>query len=388
VAEQVYNYQLSNTYGAKKPGSHPQVYNYQVAPITEKYGSAWEASNNDAQRALEAGQALQAADLKAYQDQAAAILAATNTQLKQMQDDAAQAKKDRAQAAQDRADAQARENVARQSAYDDISEKFGTELGLDAGQIKGALKTMGKFDYANTQKMVNAVRSTQTWQDRFGAVTAARKKSGLSYLSEAQIVGLEDQYRASLSQYGLPKSFYDSPKDFQNWIANDVSPTEVANRAALASEMVNSVDQGTKDAFKQYWGVGQGDLTAYFLDRGRATDLLQKQVQAAELASDANSAKIGGLNKGYFETLAGKGVSRDKFQGAANEVGATQEDWKRLAQVSGQSLAQASLLNANLGLDAGTTKKLKGLASQERGRFAGSGGGTSALGGGSTAGSY
>jgi hypothetical protein len=37
-----------------------------------------------------------------------------------------------------------------------------------------------------------------------------------------------------MQEAGLPAGFYDSPSDFGNWIANNVSPDEIQNRVSKA----------------------------------------------------------------------------------------------------------------------------------------------------------
>ena len=372
---QAWNYNNSSIYGAMRGKAAPgakaaprpkgrQVWNYDVAPLSAGYGRAWEQLGEQVTKASLVAKA-DADALKATQTkQSNAEAALVAEQVRALRE-----AKDRERALED---------VSRQSAYDALQEQF-MQLGLDGGQVMAALKGLGRDGWRNATLMARTVRSTQTWKDRFGAVTQARKDKGYSYLSEADIVGLEDSYRESLSRYGLPTGFYDSPDDFQKWIADDVSPSEVLERAEIASQVANRLDEGTRTAFKDYYGVGSGDLTAYFLDRTRATDLLTKQVAAAQLGAEATDAGVS-VTGGLLTDLAGSGIGRQQFREAAQETASSGDDWRRLAQLGGQQITQESLLQANLGMDAATGKKLKGLASQERGRFGGSGGGTSALG--------
>ena len=59
-----------------------------------------------------------------------------------------------------------------------------------------------------------------------------------------------------------------------------------------------------------------------------------------------------------------------------------------LGAIEGERVSRKDQVEAKLGLDAEADKKVRGMKSRERARFAGSSGGTRALGSGDAAGSY
>lgn len=350
------------------------AYNYDVAPLSAGWGRAWEVNNTLATRRRLANEAWGAR----LTEQNNGILAAYEAMRRAAEAEARAAAAARAKA---EAEQKAREDAQYRSIIDRFVQDF-EDMGLNGQEIYAQVRKVGRLDVLanNTALLGDAVRSTKTWQNRFGAVTNERRKKGFAYLNEAQIMAQESAYRETLQRFGLPKGFYDSPEDFQNWIANDVSVAEIADRAQLASEAVNGVDDGTRQALQQYYGVGTGDLTAYFLDRSRSVGLMEKQIQASMLGSELNAAGVTGT-RGLLEDLAGKDVSRQELRQAADRTGTEMADWKRLAELGDTRLTQAALLKSELGMDAETKRKQRRLASQERGRFGGSGGGIDVFGG-------
>lgn len=267
---------------------------------------------------------------------------------------------------------------ARNSVYDAVTRDW-ERRGLDGKEIRKALKGLAENDYLDAHTLTERVRKTQTWANRFGAVSKAREKAGLSYLDEGQIVALEDGYKEVLSKSGMPAGYYDSFKDFQNWISNDVSVAEIGERVNLAEAAVNNSDPNYVLALKNLYGLRQGDLVAYFLDRTRGVEVLNQQLQAADIGAAALDTGIG-IDRTFTENLVDRGVNRQMAQQVFSEVAETGDQWRRLAAMGRESLTDQSLVEMDLGMDPETGKKVKRLASQERSRWAGTGGGTSAFG--------
>lgn len=139
------------------------------------------------------------------------------------------------------------------------------------------------------------------YKQRFPAMEKLREKvaqglPGYTMISPAEYMALEESYRSQLFTYGLPEGFYDEPADFANWIVGGVSPDEVGRRAQLASEMAMNADAATKDALRQFYGVSDGQIAAYFLDPQRAEGVfteMERRARAARLAGAAADAGFG-----------------------------------------------------------------------------------------------
>jgi hypothetical protein len=136
-----------------------------------------------------------------------------------------------------------------QSAFDIINQQLQS-WGLGSlGSAAADLIKQGLDANAVTIELGN----TPEYKARFAA-NDTRIKNGLAALKPADYVSAENSYRQVLQQYGLPSGFYDSPKDFNDFIGKDVSPNELNTRAAAAQRVWLSND----DATKETWRTGMG----------------------------------------------------------------------------------------------------------------------------------
>lgn len=90
-----------------------------------------------------------------------------------------------------------------QSAYDLLFAEF------DRYGMGGLLNDVKQFIQEGLSKdeLTLKLRGTQAYQKRFAA-NAQRIKKGFRAISEAEYIGLEDQYQNVMRQYGLPESYY------------------------------------------------------------------------------------------------------------------------------------------------------------------------------------
>ncbi len=275
----------------------------------------------------------------------------------------------------------------RRPAYEVFADRFANELGLNRAQILEALKSLPAQDRMDGYTAYEAIKNTQAWQDRFGWVMGQREKKGLSNITEGEIIGLERQYRQMLSEADLPSKFWNEREDFHRWIANDVSPNEIQERVDLAEQWVNNRDKDYVKTMRDFYGIGKKDLVAYALDRKKGIEFLKQRAAAAEIGAVGRDTKLDSIGKNFSETLVDKGFSGDSVRGAFADAAVEEENLKDLASLSGTSLREKAIVKSKLGMAPGVTKKIERLKSQERARFGGSSGGTSALGG-SSSGSY
>jgi hypothetical protein len=220
------------------------------------------------------------------------------------------------------------------------------------------------------------LQDTAEYKQRF-AGNELRKKQGLAVLNPADYLATEASYRQIMASAGLPKSFYDTPQDFTNWIGGDVSPTEIKSRVDLAVAATTQADKYTKQQLAAYYGVDDSHLTAYFLDQSRALPLLQKQEQAAQFGAEA--ARRGLLSdRASMEDYVSQGFTQSQaaqgFQQVAEELPNLQALAARYGTVFGQKEEEQSVF----GTGASAVTKKRGLASQERAMFGGSSGGAAA----------
>jgi hypothetical protein len=154
------------------------------------------------------------------------------------------------------------------------------------------------------------LQETPEYQTRFKA-NAARLKNNLTVLAPAEYLAVEDSYRQTLRAYGLKQ--FDTDEYVSQFIANDVSPTELSNRVQLAVQRVQNADPAISKTLRDYYGIGQADLVAYTLDPATQFKKIERQVQAAEIGT---AARIQGLETGVTvaEQLAAQGVTQAEAQ--------------------------------------------------------------------------
>lgn len=220
------------------------------------------------------------------------------------------------------------------------------------------------------------------------AANDARRRNGMRVLSPAEYLSLESAYRRVLSANGLPAGFYDSPDDFRAWLEGDVDPTEIQARAKQAADWVANTDPSVRQAFQDFYGVGDSELVAYALDRKRGLSLLERTAQAVTIGA-------AGIRHGINVTAAeaeqyanqGKAQIADQALSAASEV---LPEAQRLSAIhTGEDYGEQDAKDEFLGTTASARRKRRQLVEQEQALFSGSTGQTTqSLRSKSTAGSY
>ncbi|MDP9611545.1 hypothetical protein [Streptomyces demainii] len=266
-------------------------------------------------------------------------------------------------------------------AYMALKSLFGSYgLGSLAGKI---------FDYVKQGYGADTIglllQDTKEYKERFAA-NETRQKAGLPVLSPAEYLSAESSYRQILSAAGLPKGFYDNPADFRNWIAGDVSPTEVKSRVDMAVQATTQANRAYKGALYQMYGINEADLTAYFLDRKKAEPLLKKQASAAAIGAAALRRGFA-LDRSEMENYATYGITADQAEQGYAKIADGFEQMLGIAGRFGdtwnQRMAEHEVFEPGLSeswspySSESASEKGKRLRSQERALFAGSKGSSS-----------
>jgi hypothetical protein len=163
----------------------------------------------------------------------------------------------------------------------------------------------------NPDAIIFAIREQPAYKKRFAA-NATRLKNGLTELLPGEYIGLEDQFKTMIRSNGLPAGFYDSEDDLRKLIEGDVSPSEFQRRIQDGYNAVVNADPEVKRQFKDFYGVTDGGLAAYFLDPKRGEPLLANQARAAQIA--ASGLQQGGiqLTGTFAENLAQRGITEQQ----------------------------------------------------------------------------
>ena len=152
--------------------------------------------------------------------------------------------------------------------------------------------------------------NTEEYKLRFSA-NQDRLKKNLAILSPAEYLAVEDGYRQTLRAYGLTQ--FDNDAYVKQFIANDVSPTELSNRVVTAVQRVRNADPAIQTQLRSYYGIGDTDLVAYVLDPAQQFQKIQRQVAAAEIGVAAGRQGLqAGVN--VAEQLAAQGITQAEAQ--------------------------------------------------------------------------
>jgi hypothetical protein len=251
---------------------------------------------------------------------------------------------------QDAALAAQASQAQRQSAYDLLLAQF-KEYGLsDLVEPLKYLITSG----ASPAEFTIKLRESEPYKKRFAA-NAQRISKGLTALSEASYLAMEDQYQEVMRQYGLPASYY--AKDatgrqsgFEQLIANDVSNIELNDRLMVAQDRVVKSNPEVLQALKDFYpDINNGDILAYTLDPKNAIKDIQRKVTAAEIGGAAMQSGLG-TNLARAEELQRYGVDKAAATAGFATIGAGLQRGSELASIYGedpytQATAESEIFN-------------------------------------------
>lgn len=229
------------------------------------------------------------------------------------------------------------------------------------------------------------LQDTPEYKQRF-AGNDLRQAKGLPVLSPSQYLQTESQYRQIMQEAGLPTGFYDQPADFNQFMANDVSPSELKSRVDLANQATNLASPALKQALKGMYGIDDSGITAYFLDENRAVPELQKQAVAAQIGAEA--LQRGLQISSHAMDYAAAGVTQAQAAKAYGQIATQLPQYQQFSSLFGENVTQSDFESALLGDNApqeGSTQagplpetaeaKLTRLASWNRAQSEGKAGG-------------
>jgi len=209
----------------------------------------------------------------------------------------------------------------KKSAYDLLYQQFN-DLGI--GGLVPELKTLID-EGVSPSEFTLRLRQTDSYKKRF-AGNAQRIAKGLRALSEAEYIGLEDQYQNVMRQYGMPETYYSRgemgrQEGFEKFIAGDVSPAELEDRISTAQKRVMNANPEVAQALKTFYpGISNGDILAYTLDPSKGIEDIKRKVTAAEIGGAAVRAGLG-TSVADAEFLQRYGVTKEQadqgYQAAA-----------------------------------------------------------------------
>jgi hypothetical protein len=287
-------------------------------------------------------------------DDGSAADAKAAAELKAKQEADAKAAADKA--AKDAADKAAADKVTtqqRESIITILTDRFN-KYGL--GSLATKIRDLA-IDGASEATITIGLQETEEYKVRFSANTD-RLNKGLKVLSPAEYLNLEDGYRQILRSYGLKQ--FDTDAYVKQFIANDVSATELSDRVVTAVQRVQNADPAISKTLRDFYGIGSADMVAYVLDPNQQLQKIQRQVAAAEVGT---AARRQGLEAGVqvSEQLAAQGVSEAEAQKGYSTIANILPTAEKLSQIYGGTMQK-------YGQTEGEQEVFNSLASAQRAR--------------------
>lgn len=151
------------------------------------------------------------------------------------------------------------------------------------------------------------LRDTPEYAKRFPAMKAL-SQSGRA-ISEAQYINYEQSAASIFKAAGLPSGFYDTPDDFAAFLTNDIGLPELQQRVQAYQTAMYQEPPEVRQALKDYYGLSDGDMTAYYIDPNKALPIIQQQNAAAAAGGWSQRAGFGNLTQAQAEDVGRLGLS-------------------------------------------------------------------------------
>ena len=241
-------------------------------------------------------------------------------------------------------------------------------------------EALNKLKYDKTVDPVTNKPWNADYTLRF-AGNAARVAKGLNAYDEATYLDVENQYADTLNKYGLGNMIKatagDKHAQFAGYMANDIAPTEFADRISTVADRVINMDPAIKAQFQAYYpSLTNTDIVSYFLDPKETLPVLKNKVTAAEIGAVAGAAKYG-IGEERAMDLAKYGVSRERALVGYQDIAEVTPTAGKLSSIYNEEdikYGQTEAENEFLKQDAQAKLKRNRLASKERAMFSGSSG--------------
>lgn len=277
--------------------------------------------------------------------------------------------------AQADAAAAARDAAARaaQALIDQANEQNRQKNAINT--IKGVLESMGMMSLYNRvvgfvqdgyepDAIMVLIRTTPEYKARFPAMEALTAKGRA--ISEAEYIAYEQTASGLERRYGLPEGMLMG--SVTQLLTNEVSASELNDRVILASAAAIQAPREVKDTFRQYYGIDDGGMTAYFLDPNKATPLLEKQYAASLIGTEATRQGVG-IDVFGAENLQSLGITQEQARTGFGNVAAS----RGLTEGRGDVVTQETLIQGQVAGNEQAQREIERAAQGRLGRFQGGG---------------
>jgi hypothetical protein len=230
-------------------------------------------------------------------------------------------------------------------------------------------------DVSEAQTLID-IYDQPVYKLRFPGMDALRKKNRT--ITEDSYMKLENQIIQTLKFFDLPVGFYDNRTMLGSIIGNEVSAKEVQDRAQAAQDLAKTTNPEIRTALKEFYNIGEGDITANFLNGDLAGPLLLKAARTAEIAGIAKTAGFSSFAKAEAQTLAEqdiyKNMSLTDLTSGIGKAGTLADTQRRLAYIEKGTYSDREALQASVESNQQAILASQRRASRETARFSGSSG--------------
>ena len=256
-----------------------------------------------------------------------------------------------------------------------ILESYGiTDLASVLEQIRL------EYPEASSDDIVTLLQFDDRYNAKFNQRFSAnleRQKAGMSVLSPADYLAMEQGYKSTLSAYGLTN--FNTQAYYNKFIANALKVTDIADRVSLAFDRVMN-DEMVSNTFKKFYpSLTTVDIVSAMLDPVNQFPALERKVRAAEIGGAALRQGIIATELGSMETNVGSAytnVNRGTVGAdVLGQMGVTKAEAEKGYKTIAELLPTAEKLSSiyggtedQYGLLQAEQENLQGLASAKRKR--------------------
>jgi hypothetical protein len=210
------------------------------------------------------------------------------------------------------------------------------------------------------------LRQTPQYKERFPAMASLSAKGRA--ISEAEYIAFESKAASLERAYGLPMGMLGKDA-ITTLISNEVSGQELEDRVVMAAAGAFQTSQEVKDTFAQYYGIGSGGLTAYFLDPEKALPLLERQYVSSQIGAEAAMQDVT-VQAMTAERLFEQGISREEARQGFGQVASM----GALTQGRGDVVTQEQLISGTFEQNTDAQRAIERAQRARTGRFQEGGG--------------
>lgn len=219
-------------------------------------------------------------------------------------------------------------------------------------------------DGYNADAVMVLIRTTPEYKTRFPAMEALAAKGRA--MSEGEYIEYERTAAGLERRYGLPSGMLMG--SVTDLLTNEVSASELNDRVMLASAASIQAPDDVKRQFRDFYGINDGGMTAYFLDPEKATPLLEKQYASALIGVEAARQGVG-IDVFGAENLAQLGISQEEARTGFGQISRAQP----LTQGRGDIVTQQELLAGTFEQSEEALRSIERASRARVGRFQGGG---------------